>query len=75
MLPIQMLQSSSRGPVTILLRKRATSAACTWVYPQCRRRRPIQSPTTRTSRHATVDTDTNGRRRRTGRRIARPVRA
>src|SRR6476646_11496449 len=30
MLPIQMLQSPSPGPATILLRNRATSAACTF---------------------------------------------
>ncbi len=30
MLPIQMLQSLSPGPATILLRNRATSAACTF---------------------------------------------
>ena len=30
MLPVHMLQSSSRGPVTILRRNRATSAACTF---------------------------------------------
>jgi hypothetical protein len=44
MLPIQMLQSPSPGPATILLRNRALGGMHLGINPQGERRRPPHAP-------------------------------